>query len=107
MPSNVLEKELALPGGSRLFGPVAQLGERTVRIRKVEGSIPFGSTKKMALLMRCHFCIEEKGIEKAALGDMPVACRNRRGFSTEKRSPSGPPKDSAVYAVLFLLFKWR
>ena len=29
-----------------MFGPVAQLGERTVRIRKVEGSIPFGSTKK-------------------------------------------------------------
>lgn len=29
-----------------LFGPVAQLGERTVRIRKVEGSIPFGSTKE-------------------------------------------------------------
>ena len=28
-----------------LFGPVAQLGERTVRIRKVEGSIPFESTK--------------------------------------------------------------
>ena len=26
-------------------GGVAQLGERTVRIRKVEGSIPFGSTK--------------------------------------------------------------
>lgn len=26
-------------------GPVAQLGARTVRIRKVEGSIPFGSTK--------------------------------------------------------------
>ena len=28
------------------FGLVAQLGERTVRIRKVEGSIPFESTKK-------------------------------------------------------------
>lgn len=27
------------------YGPIAQLGERTVRIRKVEGSIPFGSTK--------------------------------------------------------------
>lgn len=27
-----------------LFGPVAQLGERTVRIRKVESSILFGST---------------------------------------------------------------
>ena len=26
------------------FGLVAQLGERTVRIRKVEGSIPFEST---------------------------------------------------------------
>ena len=26
------------------YGRVAQLGERTVRIRKVEGSIPFEST---------------------------------------------------------------
>ena len=26
------------------YGPVAQLGERTVRIRKVDGSIPFRST---------------------------------------------------------------
>ncbi len=32
------------------FGPVAQLGARTVRIRKVEGSIPFGSTKTGSLL---------------------------------------------------------
>ena len=29
-------------------GPVAQLGERTVRIRKVESSILFGSTKNTA-----------------------------------------------------------
>ena len=29
-----------------LFGPVAQLGERTVRIRKVVGSNPFRSTKR-------------------------------------------------------------
>ncbi len=29
-----------------IFGLVAQLGERTVRIRKVEGSIPFESTRK-------------------------------------------------------------
>ena len=29
-----------------IFGPVAQLGERTVRIRKVVGSNPFRSTKK-------------------------------------------------------------
>ena len=28
-----------------IFGPIAQLGERTVRIRKVVGSIPIGSTK--------------------------------------------------------------
>ena len=31
---------------SVIFGPVAQLGERTVRIRKVVGSNPFRSTKK-------------------------------------------------------------
>ena len=31
-----------------LFGGVAQLGERTVRIRKVVGSIPIRSTKKPA-----------------------------------------------------------
>lgn len=30
---------------STLYGPIAQLGERTVRIRKVVGSIPIGSTK--------------------------------------------------------------
>ena len=29
-----------------IFGPVAQLGERTVRIRKVVGSNPFRSTIK-------------------------------------------------------------
>ena len=29
------------------FGPVAQLGERTVRIRKVVGSNPFRSTKQV------------------------------------------------------------
>ncbi len=28
------------------FGPVAQLGERSVRIRKVMGSNPTGSTRK-------------------------------------------------------------
>ena len=30
---------------SEKYGPVAQLGERTVRIRKVVGSNPFRSTK--------------------------------------------------------------
>ena len=32
-------------------GLVAQLGERTVRIRKVEGSIPFESTNKKSHLI--------------------------------------------------------
>ena len=31
-----------------IFGPVAQLGERTVRIRKVVGSNPFRSTNLIA-----------------------------------------------------------
>ena len=35
---------------NRQFGDVAQLGERTVRIRKVESSILFVSTKKVAKL---------------------------------------------------------
>lgn len=44
-----------------IFGPVAQLGERTVRIRKVESSILFVSTKKrQASIGACrfflHFC---------------------------------------------------
>ena len=30
-----------------IYGLVAQLGEHTVRIRKVEGSIPFKSTKQV------------------------------------------------------------
>ena len=32
------------PSDNVLYGPIAQLGERTVRIRKVVGSIPIGST---------------------------------------------------------------
>ena len=35
-----------------LFGPVAQLGERTVRIRKVVGSNPFRSTIKSREIKR-------------------------------------------------------
>ena len=30
--------------GKPVYGSVAQLGERSVRIREVDGSIPFGST---------------------------------------------------------------
>ena len=49
------------PPAKNKRGPVAQLGARTVRIRKVEGSIPFGSTitKKAELLLICKglaFC---------------------------------------------------
>ena len=36
------------------YGPVAQLGERTVRIRKVDGSIPFRSTIN-SKWYRCHW----------------------------------------------------
>lgn len=38
-----------------LFGPVAQLGERTVRIRKVESSILFGSTNLRKVERRIVF----------------------------------------------------
>ena len=36
---------LRVPEAETRFGGVAQLGERTVRIRKVEGSNPFVSTQ--------------------------------------------------------------
>ena len=39
-----------------LFGGVAQLGERTVRIRKVESSILFVSTKKHRDAQRASLC---------------------------------------------------
>lgn len=41
-----------------LFGPVAQLGERTVRIRKVESSILFGSTMKKASTLSMLFSMK-------------------------------------------------
>ena len=40
-------------------GPVAQLGERSVRIRKVMGSNPTGSTKNKVRAVRhglCYLC---------------------------------------------------
>lgn len=42
---------------SRTFGPVAQLGERRVRIAEAEGSNPFGSTMKSTenICFRCFF----------------------------------------------------
>ena len=46
-----LDKDFSRDYNKRTTGLVAQLGERTVRIRKVEGSIPFESTKKKATLM--------------------------------------------------------
>ena len=47
--------------GLKNHGLVAQLGERTVRIRKVEGSIPFESTKKKDTASPClSFWFEEE-----------------------------------------------
>ena len=45
----------------RQYGPIAQLGERTVRIRKVVGSNPFRSTKKIrdTLSRVSYFILDE------------------------------------------------
>ena len=46
-PWNTLSKnKICAAANTAAYGLVAQLGEHTVRIRKVEGSIPFESTKK-------------------------------------------------------------
>ena len=51
-----------------IFGPVAQLGERTVRIRKVVGSNPFRSTNKKVTTMSWLFSLGSawRGRRKAA-----------------------------------------
>ena len=48
------------------FGPVAQLGERSVRIREVDGSIPFRSTiyeeicKRISSFFALMLCVQAK-----------------------------------------------
>ena len=41
-------------------GPVAQLGERCVRIAEVEGSNPFGSTKQKDQYADWSFCLVDR-----------------------------------------------
>ena len=49
------------PYHARLFGALAQLGERNTGSVEVSGSIPLGSTKNESLARRCEgffwFCI--------------------------------------------------
>ena len=61
-----------------------------------------------------HFSFIEEGTRKPALGDMPVACRNRRGPPAGGRVPSGVVVASSVsfaalthrsFAPLLLLSK--
>ena len=79
-------------------GGVAQLGERTVRIRKVESSILFVSTKKTGLHIRevlfFSFCFEKR-IETSSKRDasqMRQVWEKAPGepSSSEKRSSSSP-----------------
>ena len=57
-PKNQIDKSSLTPYNMYCFGPVAQLGERRVRIAEVEGSNPFGSTMKSlhvtCLIYRCR-----------------------------------------------------
>ena len=43
-------------GSNRLYGPIAQLGERSVRIREVKGSNPSRSTNFPHRFVRCGVC---------------------------------------------------
>ena len=65
---------------ARQLGPVAQLGARTVRIRKVEGSIPFGSTKKSGLIVlysKSGFFIAFKTLSSDAVFALPGGGRKQ------------------------------
>ena len=61
----------------QVSGLVAQLGERTVRIRKVEGSIPFESTNNKNHPLGWFFVIvtvfTSKGIEQLNAARMSAA----------------------------------
>ena len=58
----------------RRYGPIAQLGERSVRIREVEGSNPFESTR-----LCCQKMQHRKTLHESA-----VFSRFIRSFKTEK-----------------------
>ena len=60
----------------KLFGGVAQLGERTVRIRKVESSILFVSTKKSVKSMISRiFCNFSKEVQDLRTRHYPQFCK--------------------------------
>ena len=61
--TNLFDGDIMMPH----HGLVAQLGERTVRIRKVEGSIPFESTNQKATPSGVVFLFTTKGIESRHL----------------------------------------
>ena len=56
-----------MPAENFIYGPVAQLGERSVRIREVDGSIPFRSTisrkitANLAVIFRLTTIIPQTG----------------------------------------------
>ena len=56
-----LDKIIARTYNKTEYGLVAQLGEHTVRIRKVEGSIPFESTNSRSFIgCGCFLTEQEK-----------------------------------------------
>ena len=63
----------------RTYGPVAQLGERSVRIREVDGSIPFRSTKLeiAAVKTAAIFCFAYVGWKgRCSLNGTPESCKS-------------------------------
>ena len=69
------------------YGPVAQLGERSVRIREVDGSIPFRSTK-----------MEIAAVKTAAISRLTAEIpRTGFGFDHLKGTPFRKECPSFVY----------
>ena len=53
MWDKVLDLVNGHPYHARLFGALAQLGERNTGSVEVSGSIPLGSTKNQSLVLKC------------------------------------------------------
>ena len=76
---------------NRINGIVAQLGERTVRIREVEGSNPFSSTTNKGHPSGCPLFMVymKKGFDRAGVNDSPVGCQSREAAHMGRTGDKG------------------
>ena len=112
------------------YGPVAQLGERSVRIREVVGSNPFRSTKTKSTLRRAFCFAQRKGFEgRAVQSKCPVdtcdrerpsahcalfrripgkhCCAGLRSTASSNLTGASLPAFSSLFSTIYLAIRCR